>query len=134
MRSDRGITFDVRPSARLALILRAIVVATSIAMLCSGLPLVARLALCAMILAHGEWRARNCLRAPLAWVEWASDGAWSVVDRHGEAFPAELAGARVVGTWVSLRLRWQGRVAALFLMDDNVSPEDLRRLRVRLGR
>ncbi|KAF1008834.1 MAG: hypothetical protein GAK28_00466 [Luteibacter sp.] len=134
MRSDRGITFDVRPSPGLALSLRVLVVATSIAMLLCGLPLAARVALCAAVLCHGEWRVRACLTSPLAWVGWASDGVWTVVDRHGEAFPAELCGSRVVGTWVSLRLRWQDRTTTLLLMDDNVAADDRRRLRVRLGR
>lgn len=133
MRSDRGITFDIRHSARLALILRAIILVASLAPLLSGLPWLLKVSLCVALLCHGEYRVRGVHDSPLALLEWASDGAWAVIDRHGEAFPAELSGSRVVGTQVALRLRWQGRRTTVFLMGDNSHAEDRRRLRVRLG-
>ncbi|UPG84151.1 hypothetical protein L2Y94_12375 [Luteibacter aegosomatis] len=83
--------------------------------------------------AHGLVRIRRLVRGPLAVAEWASDGVWVVIDRHGEVFPAELEGFRVVGTWVLLRLRWENGRSPVFLCDDNAHPDDLRVLRVRFA-
>lgn len=133
MRSVRGITFETRPPGALIQLLRFVVGAGALAPLFTAWPWYASWPLSMALAAHGLGRIGRLVRGPLAVAEWASDGVWVVIDRHGEAFPAELEGFRVVGTWVLLRLRWENGQSPVFLNEGNAHPDDLRVLRVRLA-
>ncbi|MDF4003462.1 hypothetical protein P3W33_08685 [Luteibacter sp. PPL552] len=133
MRSARGITFETRPPVVLIRLLTAVAIAGAGAPLLTAWPWYLRGGLGLVLAAHAALSLRRLVRCPLAVAEWASDGLWGVIDRHGEAFPAELEGFRVVGTWVLLRLRWHDARAAVFLCKANTHPDDLRILRVRLA-
>ena len=133
MRFAHGISFDIRPSPLLSRFVLLIVALATIAPLFTSLPWIARLALAGLIAAIGLVRAAQG-RRPAVWVlDWAFDGLWTVRDRSGRSFPAELVGSRVVGTSVFLHFRCKGRSGHVALLPDNTDADHLRVLRARLS-
>ncbi|MGY3231346.1 hypothetical protein ACVWWJ_002830 [Luteibacter sp. HA06] len=133
MKFARGISFDVRPSPLLSRFVLLIVALATIAPLFTSLPWIARLALSGLILAVGLGRAAHGRSPELQVLEWAFDGLWTVRERSGRSFPAELVASRVVGTSVFLHFRWNGRAGHVALLPDNTDAEHLRVLRARLS-
>jgi hypothetical protein len=133
MRSAHGISFEVRPSARLSRFVLLIVALATIAPLFTSLPWIARWALAGVIAAVGLVRAAHGRRPVLARLDWAFDGLWTVRERSGPTYPAELVASRVVGTSVFLRFRWNGRAGHVALLPDNTDAGHLRVLRARLS-
>ena len=133
MRFAHGISFDVRPSALLSRFVLLIVALAAIAPLFTSLPWIARLALAGLIAGVGLVRVAHGRRPRLRSLDWAFDGLWTVRDRTGRAFPAELVASRVVGTSVFLHFRWKGGAAHVALLPDNTDADHLRVLRARLS-
>ena len=133
MRFAHGISFDVRPSPLLSRFVLLIVALATIAPLFTSLPWIARLALAGLIAVIGLVRAAHGRRPVVRVLDWAFDGLWTVRDRSGRAFPAELVASRVVGTSVFLHFRWNGRAGHVALLPDNTDAEHLRVLRARLS-
>lgn len=71
-----------------------------------------------------------------AWyaVAWSGNGAWTVAFDPEKDHPAVLREARVFGPLIALRLDVDVRRLRVLLWPDSASPDDLRRLRIRLGR
>lgn len=133
MRFAHGISFDVRPSPLLSRFVLLIVALATIAPLFTSLPWIARLALAGVIAAVGLLRAAHGRSARVQRLDWAFDGLWTVRERSGRTFPAELVASRVVGTSVFLHFRWDGRAGHVALLPDNTNAEHLRVLRARLS-
>jgi hypothetical protein len=133
MRFAHGISFDVRPSPLLSRFVLLIVALATIAPLFTSLPWIARLALAGLIAAVGFARAAHGRRPAVRVLEWAFDGLWTVQDRAGRSFPAELVASRVVGTSVFLHFRWKGGAGHVALLPDNTDADHLRVLRARLS-
>jgi hypothetical protein len=133
MRSAHGISFDVRPSPLLSRFVLLVVALATIAPLFTSLPWIARWALAGLIAAMGLVRAAHGRRPALRVLDWAFDGLWTVRDRTGRRFPAELVGSRVVGTSVFLHFRWKGGSGHVALLPDNTDADHLRVLRARLS-
>ncbi|HVI55765.1 MAG TPA: hypothetical protein VM621_12040 [Luteibacter sp.] len=133
MRFAHGISFDIRPSPLLSRLVLAMVALATVAPLFTSLPTVARLALAGLIAAVGLARAAHGRRPAVRTLDWAFDGLWTVRDRKGRAFPAELVASRVVGTSVFLHFRWNGRAGHVALLPDNTDAGHLRTLRARLS-
>ena len=102
MRSAHGISFEVRPSARLSRFVLLVVALATIAPLFTSLPWMARWPLAGVIAAIGFARAAHGRRPVLAQLDWAFDGLWTVRERSGRAYPAELVASRVVEAWRDL--------------------------------
>lgn len=133
MRFAHGISFDVRPSPRLSRFVLLVVVLATVAPFFTSLPWLARLALAGLIGLVGLRRAAHGRRPAVQRLDWAFDGQWTVHERSGGAFPAELAASRVVGTSVFLHFRWNGRAGHVALLPDNTDAGHLRVLRARLS-
>jgi hypothetical protein len=133
MRFAHGISFEVRPSAFLSRFVLLIVALATIAPLFTSLPWFVRWVLAAVIGVVGLMRAAHGRRPVLRTLEWAFDGLWTVKERSGRAFPAELIASRVVGTSVFLQFRWNGRTGHVALLPDNTDADHLRVLRARLA-
>jgi len=133
MRFAHGISFDVRPSPLLSRFVLLIVALATIAPLFTSLPWIARLALAGLIAVIGLVRAAHGRRPVVRVLDWAFDGLWTVRDRSGRAFPAELVASRVVGTSVFLHFRWKGGAGHVALLPDNTDADHLRVLRARLS-
>ena len=71
-------------------------------------------------------------RLPVRRVGWDSEGNWLLLDAGLRQQPARLAGWRVLGGIVVLRLTGGGTTAVLPLLPDNLDRDTRRRLRVRL--
>ena len=132
MRSAHGISFEVRPSARLSRFVLLVVALATVAPLFTSLPWIARWALAGLIAAVGFARAAHGRRPVLDRLDWAFDGLWTVRERSGRTYPAELVAWRVVGTLVFLHFRWDGRAGHVALLPDNTDAGHLRVLRARL--
>ncbi|WP_213947685.1 hypothetical protein [Luteibacter sp. dw_328] len=133
MRSAHGISFDLRPSPFLSRFVLLAVVLATIAPLFTSLPWILRWALAAVVATVGLVRAAHGRRPPIGALDWAFDGLWTVRDRMGRAFPAELVASRVVGTSVFLHFRWKGGAAHVAMLPDNTDADHLRVLRARLS-
>ena len=133
MRSAHGISFDVRPSPLLSRFVLLIVALATIAPLFTSLPWIARLTLAGLIAAIGLVRAAHGRRPAVRVLDWAFDGLWTVRDRTGRSFPAELVASRVVGTSVFMHFRWKGGAGYVALLPDNTDADHLRVLRARLS-
>ena len=133
MRSAHGISFEVRPSARLSRFVLLVVALATIAPLFTSLPWMARWPLAGVIAAIGFARAAHGRRPVLVQLDWAFDGLWTVRERSGRTYPAELVASRVVGTSVFLHFRWNGRAGHVALLPDNTDAGHLRVLRARLS-
>src|ERR1700754_4285412 len=119
MRSAHGISFDVRPSPLLSRFVLLIVALATAAPLFTSLPWIARLALAGIIAAVGLWRAAHGRSPKLTLLEGGFDGLWTLRDRSGRSFPAELVTSRVVGTSVFLHFRWEAGAGHVALLPDN---------------
>jgi hypothetical protein len=133
MRSAHGISFDVRPSPLLSRFVLLVVALATIAPLFTSLPWMARLTLAGLIAAIGLVRAAHGRRPAVRVLDWAFDGLWTVRDRTGRSFPAELVASRVVGTSVFMHFRWKGGAGHVALLPDNTDADHLRVLRARLS-
>ena len=134
MTSARGISFEVRPSATLTGLLACVTGLAGVAPLLTSLPLPVRWLLSAGVFFGGVRRITRFRHARLRRVGWAADGVWTVTDRHGTVFPADLVAARRIGTAVLLSLRWRRGAGHVALLTDNTPADELRVLRARLGR
>ena len=133
MRFAHGISFDIRPSPLLSRLVLLIVALATVAPLFTSLPWIARLALAGLIAVIGLVRAAHGRRSVVRVLDWAFDGLWTVRDRSGRAYPAELVASRVVGTSVFLHFRWKGGAGHVALLPDNTDADHLRILRARLS-
>jgi len=133
MRSAHGISFDVRPSPLLSRFVLLVVVLATIAPLLTSLAWIPRWALAGVIAVVGLVRAAHGRRSAIRALDWAFDGLWTVRDRAGRAFPAELVASRVVGTSVFLHFRWKGGAGHVAFLPDNTDAGHLRVLRARLS-
>lgn len=134
MKSARAITFDARPSRRLAQTLAVGAAVALAAILSSGLPWRVLSGSVFALFAVAALR-RHCRTG--AWrVAWREDGTWSVAALgDASADEASLAGWSTLGCWLVLRLRLaSGRRVALVLLPDNAVADVRRRLVVRLQR
>lgn len=134
MKSVAAITFDYRPSrllAALCLLMMALGLGALWSSQLGRYPLwAAVLSLAAVAaVAVSLWRQ---WRLPLRRIGWDSDGNWLLLDADLRQQPARLAGWRVLGGIVVLRLAGGGGTAVLPLLPDNLDRDTRRRLRVRL--
>jgi hypothetical protein len=109
-----------------------VVALATVAPLFTSLPWIARWTLAGLIAAVGFARAAHGRRPVLDRLDWAFDGLWTVRERSGRTYPAELVAWRVVGTSVFLHFRWDGRAGHVALLPDNTDAGHLRVLRARL--
>ncbi|HSE11758.1 MAG TPA: protein YgfX, partial [Rudaea sp.] len=134
MKSAPAITFDYRPSRRLAAGIAAIALVSLVAVASSGiagwLRVVAAFAACA----YAALALRRFLASPVRRVAWHTAGHWRLLDAAGEEHAVELRHAVVRGAWIVLSLRRNdGRRVALVLAPDNCPADVRRRLRIRLA-
>lgn len=134
MSSAPTITFDVKPSRLLAGAVWVMAVAACVAVLVSGLPLLARIAVCVVALLYALFSVRKLKRQPLRAVGWHGDDAWTLHLTGGREATGKLLGGRIVGPLIVLRLAWpEGGRSALTLLPDSIDADTRRRLRVRLS-
>jgi len=134
MPSAPTITFDVKPSRLLAGAVWVMALAACVAVLVSGLPLLARLVLCAVAVAYAAFSVRKLKRQPLRAVGGHGDDTWTLYLAGGREATGQLLGGRVVGPLIVLRLAWPGGGrSALTLLPDSIDTDTRRRLRVRLS-
>jgi toxin CptA len=134
VRSASTISFEYRPSRRLLAALLGVTALAAFAVGVSGLPLPLRLVLLPVLLAGAAVAVVRHLHSGWARVGWLGEGGWRLLDSEGNEQVAELVSARVLGTWIVLRLRRaRASTAALVLAPDNAGPDLRRHLRMRLS-
>lgn len=133
MRSAPTIAFDYRPSRWLLVAVIVMGVLAAMAVMVAGLTWWLRwpLALAAAAYAWRQWR--DLRRGAPDAVAWRSDGSWMIRDVHGDEREAELLASRVLAGMIFLQLRSDARRVGLVLTSDNLDPDRLRRLRMRLS-
>ena len=134
MKSAPAIAFDYRPSRRVALATRAVLVLAMLAPWASVLPRPACFALSAALAASGAYALRRALQPAIRRVAWRSSG-WSLVDRSGREHAALLESHRRLGSLLALRYRYGPRARCrLLLAPDNLDADTRRRLVLLLAR
>ncbi len=135
MKSVPAITFDYRPSRRLAAGIVAVALLALVAIVACGLNLWIRLGLVVVVGAYVAWSLRSFLQPRFDHVTWHSAGHWRLRDASGQEHVAEFVRAAVLGALIVLILRIGAqRKIPLLLLPDNCDAETQRRLRVRLTR
>lgn len=129
-----AIGFEYRPSRLVGRILGGMVALAGMAILLCGWPWTLKVALwlvCGMACA---WELRRWRYPVVHAAGWGADGSWSLRSASAEDAVAEMAGFRVIGAFIVLRLRQVGRGhVTLLLAPDNSDADLRRRLRIRLA-
>ncbi|MFC3653906.1 hypothetical protein ACFONN_20365 [Dyella humi] len=133
MTSAPAIGFEYRPSRWPSRLLVVVTGLAALAIMMSGVPLLARIAL-ALASAAACVHAIRRLRLPIYAVGWASQSGWTLRGLDGADDVATLVSFRIMRQLVLLRLASvrYGKLT-LWLMPDNTDADIRRRLRMRLA-
>lgn len=133
MTSAPAIGFEYRPSRWVPCLFVVVTVLAVLAIVFSGLPLLARIALTTASVAACLLAIRR-LRLPIYAVGWASQSGWTLRGLDGADDTATLMSFRVMRQIVLLRLTSHryGKLT-LWLLPDNSDADIRRRLRMRLA-
>jgi toxin CptA len=133
MTSAPAISFDYRPSRRLALAGATMgVLAVAVFVVSDVLAWIRWTGVLATVIYTAGWlwqQRRNRVAAVL----WHADGSLTLADTAGHELPAKLARPRLFAGVILLNVRWQGGRQALLLCRDNLPPGVLREMRIRLA-
>jgi len=134
MRSAPAIGFEYRPSRLLRHAVATAAVLAALAVMLSGLALVAKGCLLGVVVLAAGCALRRMARPSLAAAGWNADGSWSLRTIAHDDLPATLVAFRVLGGFIVLRLRTaEHGTHALLLAPDNSDADIRRRLRMRLA-
>ena len=134
MKSAPAITFDYRPSRRLAIAATGVAALALVAVAMSGLPLVLRVVLAVVVVTCACIELRRFLQPPYVRIARDATG-WRLVEPGGEVFAATLAGHVRRGPLLVLDFRVIGRRRFHGVLTPDVLDADvLRRLLLILAR
>ncbi len=134
MPSAPSIRVEYRPSRWQRTLSTVLVIAAGVALAFAAWPLAARLAALVVYAGCTLFVIRRLQRTHWTAVAWAGDGSWRIALEDGKEHAAVLIEARLFGPLAALRLRAADRLFRVLLWPDSADPDDLRRLRIRLGR
>lgn len=135
MTSAPAIGFEYRPSRWLGGVLLAFVVLATLALWLSGVSVILKAMLTAMLAIAVARALMRMARSPVAAAGWSHHAGWTLRTADGEDRPASLHTFRVVGeqvVWLHLVSTGLDPVS-LLLAPDNSDADIRRRLRMRLA-
>lgn len=126
MKSAPAIAFDYRPSRRLAFAAGGLAAMAIVALSVSGLPLLVRGVLAAIVVAYAGIGLRRFLAPPCVRIARDATG-WRLVEPGGEAVAATLAGHVRRGPLLVLDFRVSGRPRFHAVLTPDMLDTDTRR-------
>ncbi|MFB9068989.1 protein YgfX [Pseudofulvimonas gallinarii] len=134
MPSAPSIRIEHRPSRWQRALTLTLVVAAGVALAFARWPMAGRILALLIYAACVALVVRRVRQASWSAVSWSADGSWRIACDDGKERPATLQESRLFGPLIALRLRVGDAVLRVLLWPDSADADDLRRLRIRLGR